>query len=163
MKRFDCHSSLRISCHSYGDAEALERTLYIHLKHSKQHVHYYDVAMPPGAAALIRQHVEWATPADMVTKVQKEFPNVTRAQVHDAWSRMSEVFWRKEEKQMPSAIKLLAEFPNEVDEFTPHGVPDGVEILCWGMKLIVRPLTTKGTVIEVALDATCKTQYPFML
>jgi hypothetical protein len=156
MKRFDCHSSLIISCHSGGDSAALDRTLYINLRHQAQHIHYYDVSMPAGAAALIREHVEWATPADMVTKIQREYPNVSRAQVHETWKRMSEVFWRRDDKQTTSAFKLLSEFPDDVDMFTPRGVPEGVEIMCWGLKNVAQPLKEHAEMAEVALDATCE-------
>jgi hypothetical protein len=154
MRRFECHSSLVITCHGNGDPMAHELMVYISLKHTTQHKPYYDVAMPAGAAAIIREHLEWTTPAEMVTKIQDEYPSVTRAQVHDAWTRMSEVLWRKDDNQMASAIKLLAEFPDEVDIFTPEGVSEGVEILCWGMRNIAGQL--KGKIVEIALDATCK-------
>jgi hypothetical protein len=154
MTRFKCGSRLTISCNSGGDKIAVECTLHISLVHHEQHVHYYDVTMPPGAAVMVRENVEWATPADLVTKVQSMYPSVTRAQIHTAWSRMSEMFWRREDKQLPSALKLLTEFPDDVDIFHPVGVPEGVEILCFGMKKIAGPL--KGKIVEVALDATCE-------
>ena len=38
--------------------------------------------------------------------------------------------------------------------FEPVNIPEGVEVLCWGMKKIAGPL--KGKIVEVGLDATCK-------
>jgi len=50
-------------------------------------------------------------------------------------------------------MKLLKEFGDEADIFEPKHVPEGVEILAWGMKKIAGPL--KGKIIEVGMDATC--------
>ena len=55
---------------------------------------------------------------------------------------------------MPSAMTLLAEFKEDVDIFKPIGVPEGVEILAWGMKRIAEPL--RGKVVEIGIDATCE-------
>jgi len=55
---------------------------------------------------------------------------------------------------LPSAKTLLAEVSNDVDIFEPIGVPEGVEILAWGMKQIAEPL--RGKVIEIRIDATCE-------
>lgn len=48
--------------------------------------------MPPEALQMIRDNLEWLTPTAMVTKIQATFPNVTRLQIHTAWSEMSEGF-----------------------------------------------------------------------
>ena len=66
---------------------------------------------------------------------------------------MSEVLWKKDPDQLPSAQKLLAEFGDEVDVFDVKPA-EGVEQLCWGMKRIAEPL--RGQVVEIGLDATCK-------
>lgn len=51
-----------------------------------------------------------------------------------------------------SAI-LLNEYRDDVDVFEVD-VQDGVQQLCWGVKKILAEL--KGKVIEIAVDATCK-------
>lgn len=125
----------------------------VHLDHHAKHVHYVDVSMPPGALDIVRENVEWLTPVAMVAKVQAAFPDVTAGQIHTAWMQMSQQYWRRDDLQLPSAEKLLADFGDDVDVFNPQGVPDSVEILCWGMKKIAEPL--KGRCVEVGLDATC--------
>ncbi|KAF8528382.1 hypothetical protein BU17DRAFT_61055 [Hysterangium stoloniferum] len=95
MKQFPCHSKLGISCCNVdGDGSML---------------------------ITIRDNLEWLTPTAMVTKIQAAFHNVTRFQIHTAWSKMIEV-------------------------------PDGVEMLSWGMKKIIKPLD--GKVVEIGVDAT---------
>ena len=110
--------------------------------------------MPPEALQIIRDNLEWLTPTAMVTKIQAMFPNVTRLQIHTAWSEMSKVFWHRDKEQLPSARQLLEEFQEEVDIFAIADLPDGVEMLCWGMKKIMGPLD--GKVVEIGIDATCK-------
>ena len=71
-----------------------------------------------------------------------------------AWSEMSEVFWHRDKKQLPSVRKLLEELSEEVDIFAIANVPDGEEMLCWGMKKIIGPLD--GKIVEIGVNATCK-------
>ncbi|KAJ6552665.1 hypothetical protein DFH09DRAFT_925044 [Mycena vulgaris] len=111
--------------------------------------------MPQGALDIVRENVEWLTPVAMVSKVQASFPQVTAAQIHRAWMEMSEIFWRRDDAQLPSAAKLLEEHGNDVDIFTPEEVPEEVEMLCWGMKKIAGPL--KGKIVEIGVDATYNT------
>lgn len=152
MKRYPCRSRLIISCRA--NAARGKRTITIQLEHHTKHVQYVDVSMPPGAAKMIREHVEWLTPVAMVAKVQAAYAGVNAAQIHRAWMDMSQLFWRRDDLQLPSAKKLLEEFTDMVDIFSPKAIPDGVEILCWGMKKIATPL--KGKIVEVGIDATCK-------
>jgi len=49
---------------------------------------------------------------------------------------------------------LLAEYRDDVNIFEPVGIPNGVEMLTWGMKQIAEPL--KGKVVEIGMDATCE-------
>jgi len=151
MKRYPCRSRLIISCRETKDGLT---KVAVHLDHHAKHVHYVDVSMPPGALDIVRENVEWLTPVAMVAKVQAAFPDVTAGQIHTAWMQMSQQYWRRDDLQLPSAEKLLADFGDDVDVFNPQEVPDGVEILCWGMKKIAEPL--KGRCVEVGLDATCK-------
>ncbi|KAJ7444263.1 hypothetical protein B0H11DRAFT_2089753 [Mycena galericulata] len=150
MKRFDCKSCLRVACIS-GDV-AQEKKLRIYLRHDDPHVAYYDVALPPGAAAIIREGLHWRTPNQLVPEVQAQFPSVTSNQVHFAWTKMSEILWKRDEKQLPSAQILLNELGDDVDVLDVHPA-EGVEQLCWAMKKIITPL--RGKIVEIALDATC--------
>jgi hypothetical protein len=50
--------------------------------------------------------------------------------------------------------KALAEYGNDIDIFAAVDVPEGVEILAWGMKHIAEPL--RGKIVEIGMDATCK-------
>ena len=81
------------------------------------------------------------------------YPLVTRKQVHKVWADMSEVLWKRDHLQLPSAKKLLQEFSDDVDVFEVN-VTEGVEILCWGIKKTLARL--KGKVVEIRIDATCK-------
>ena len=81
------------------------------------------------------------------------YPLVTRKQVHKVWADMSEVLWKQDHLQLPSAKKLLQEFSDDVDVFEVN-VTEGVEILCWGIKKTLARL--KGKVVEIRIDATCK-------
>ncbi|KAJ6624059.1 hypothetical protein B0H10DRAFT_2213107 [Mycena sp. CBHHK59/15] len=130
MKRYSCQSKLSISCQRKKDSEEL--TVNVKLQHAGKHISYVDVSMPPAALDMIRDNVEWLTPVAMVSKVQAVFPDVTAAQIYRAWTEMSEIYWRREDAQLPSATKLLEEHGDDVDLFKPEGVPEGVEMLCWG-------------------------------
>lgn len=110
--------------------------------------------MPPEALQTIHEQAEWSTPAAMATKIQLIYPQVTTMQIHAAWRKLSQQYWRRDKMQLPSAKKLLAEYGDDVDIFEPTGVPEGVEILAWGMKRIAEPL--RGKVVEIGIDATCE-------
>lgn len=153
MKRFPCHGRLHISCRAANKQDPLDLTLRIYLRHSIKHIHYYDVAMPAGASDFIRDHVEWLTPSEMISKVRETYPQVTPQQIHSTWTKMSEMYWKRADKQLESARILVEDSENEIDLFTPVGLPEGVEIFCFGMKKIAEPLTAK--VVEIAIDATC--------
>ncbi|KAF8514567.1 hypothetical protein BU17DRAFT_68338 [Hysterangium stoloniferum] len=91
MKRFPCHSKLGISCCNVdGDGSML---ITVRLEHHHQHINYVEVSMPLEALQMICDHLEWLTPTAIVTKIQAVVHNVTRLQIHTAWSKMSEVFW----------------------------------------------------------------------
>ena len=80
---------------------------------------------------MIEEQVEWLTPAAMVSKVQTAYPRVTSKQVHRAWRELSQTYWRRDELQLPSARKLLTEYPEEVDLFHVNSVLEDVELLAW--------------------------------
>ena len=151
MKRFACKSHLHVSCKPKKDGDMV---ISVILRHSIKHIQYMDVSMPPEALDVIRDDLEWGKPATIVPKIQALFPDVTATQIHTAWTTLSQVYWRRDDQQLPSARILLQEFDANIDLFTPEGVPEGVEILAWGMKKIALPL--KGKVIEIGMDATCE-------
>ncbi|KAF5392388.1 hypothetical protein D9757_001566 [Collybiopsis confluens] len=63
MKRFNCQSLLTVS---YALRKHDKSMVQIHLQLYDPHVHYYDVGMPEGAAAIIRQHAEWQSSLSLV-------------------------------------------------------------------------------------------------
>jgi hypothetical protein len=113
-----------------------------------------DVGMPPEALQMIQEQAEWSTPAAMTSKIQSRYPKVTTKQIHAAWRELSQAYWRHDDAQLLSAKKLLAEFGDDVDIFEPADLPEGVEMLAWGMKQIAGPL--RGKVAEIGMDATCE-------
>ncbi|KAJ6609187.1 hypothetical protein B0H10DRAFT_2298764 [Mycena sp. CBHHK59/15] len=140
MKCYPCGSSLRISCTPAKDEEEDDQLMVeVKLKHAG-HISYVDVLMPPGALDIVWENVQWLTPVAMVSKVQASFLNITAAQIHRAWTEMSEVYWRQDDVQLPSAEKLLEEYGEDVDIFKLVDIPEGVEILCWGMMKIAELL-----------------------
>ncbi|KAJ7197581.1 hypothetical protein GGX14DRAFT_374847 [Mycena pura] len=153
MVRFPCHGRLTII--SSRQKDSATRIVSVNLKHAVPHVAYYDVSLPAEAADIIRENMEWCTPSELVKRIQARFPSATANQIGDAWRSLSEMFWKRDTDQLASALKLLAEFPDEVDIFKLQGVPDGVEILGWGMKKIAMRLSCK--IMEIAIDATYNT------
>ncbi|KAF7966149.1 hypothetical protein HWV62_39928 [Athelia sp. TMB] len=149
MTRFPCRSQLIVTC---ARADGGNRVT-IRLRHHENHVTYYDVELPDGAAQIIRENIEWSTPNGITPKVQAAYPQVTGKQVHYAWTEMSETLWRRGDMQLPSAKILLGEYPEDVDVFNIP-VAEGVEQLCWGMKKISERL--RGKVVEIGIDATCE-------
>jgi len=110
--------------------------------------------MPPEALQMVQDLAEWSTPAAMAVKIQLVYPLVTTNQIHAAWREVSQTYWRRDDEQLPSAKKLLAEYGDDIDIFEPVGLPEGVEMLAWGMKRIAEPL--RGKVVEIGMDATCE-------
>lgn len=110
--------------------------------------------MPAEVLQIIQEEAEWALPSAMATKIQLIHPHITTSQINAAWREQSKTHWLRDPEQLPSARKLLAEYGDDVDIFEPEDIPDGVEMLAWGMKRIAKPL--KGKVIEIGMDATCK-------
>lgn len=113
--------------------------------------------MPPEAAAIIRDGLEWSTPVEMVGRIQRLFPHVTASQVHSAWSQMSEILWKRDKMQLPSAEILLKELGDDVDVLDVHPA-EGVEQIAWVMKKIMEPL--RGKIVEIGIDATCGCPLP---
>ena len=151
MYQYDCDSSLTVLCQK-ANGDSMDWVIRVKLQHSDDHVLYYNVDIPPGAAGIIHKNLEWSTPVSLVPKIQVAYPNVTSKQSHTAWTHMSETLWTQDQYQLPSVETLLKEYSEDVDVFDIL-VVDGVDQLCWGMKKIVGPL--KGKVVEIGIDATC--------
>ncbi|KAJ7215799.1 hypothetical protein GGX14DRAFT_359361 [Mycena pura] len=115
MVRFPCHGRLTII--SSRQKDSATRIVSVNLKHAVPHVAYYDVSLPAEAADIIRENMEWCTPSELVKRIQARFPSATANQIGDAWRSLSEMFWKRDTDQLASALKLLAEFPDEVDVF----------------------------------------------
>ena len=82
MKRYPCRSKLSIT---YQEKISGCPYIFIDLQHHFKHVVYIDVAMPPEAMELIEDQVEWLTPSAMVSKIRAMYPQVSVAQVYNAW------------------------------------------------------------------------------
>lgn len=155
MPRFDCNSSLRVSIQT-PPRQPETCIVTVRLSHDVRHVHYYDVALPDGAAEIIRHSIEYSLPSQLVPEVQATYPNVSPKQVHRAWSTMSQIMWRRAKNQLESAKKLMEEFGEDV-KVLDVTVSEGVEILAISFPKINAAL--KDKVVEIGLDATCKPQY----
>lgn len=151
IKCYPCKSALSVACRQNKNDG---HDIFIKLQHHVNHVFYSDVAMPAEALQIIEEEAKWATPFAMATKIQSIHPHITTNQINAAWREKSKTHWLRDEKQLPSAQKLLAEYGDDVDIFEPIDIPDGVEMLAWGMKRIAKPL--KGKVVEIGMDATCE-------
>ena len=153
MNRFRCKSGLNISCRANLGSEENTRTITIWLEHHMRHIPYYDVSLPPDAAALIRENLEWICPSEIAKKVQSTYPSITTNQVHAAWTTMSETLWKRGTQQIPSVRTLLGELQDDVAILDLLDV-DGVEHVAWVMKKIALPL--RGQIVEIGMDATCE-------
>lgn len=108
--------------------------------------------MPSAALDFIRDNLEDSTPVSLTPRVRKKFPAVSAAQVHKAWTTMSETMWKRAFEPLESARKLLTEFQDDVEVLHLEAA-EGVVQLAWVMKRIAKPLKS---VVEIAMDATCK-------
>jgi hypothetical protein len=113
--------------------------------------------MPPAVLDIIKDNLETARPADLVTLIQPHWNNVTAAQIYSAWTRLSETLWKRHKDQLLSAQMLLEEFGEEVEIFDVGPLPEGVEMLCFGLKRILSAFQgQKIELKEAGGDATCK-------
>ncbi|KAJ6631995.1 hypothetical protein B0H10DRAFT_1937725 [Mycena sp. CBHHK59/15] len=92
MKRYPHRSRLLINRRTGEDTDG-ELAVTMKLKHMGKHISYVNVLMPQEALDMICENVEWLMPVEMVSKVQAAFPNISAAQIHRAWTEMSEIFW----------------------------------------------------------------------
>ena len=157
MHQYDCDSCLIVLC-QMANSGSTNRIVQVKLQHFDDHVLYYDVKMPPEAAAMIHENLEWSTPVSLVPKIQAAHPHVTANQIHAAWTGMSETLWKQDQYQLPSAEMLLKEYSRDIDLFDIPTV-DSVKQLCWRMKKVIGLL--KGKVIEIGIDTTCAYQLCF--
>ena len=82
-------------------------------------------------------NVECNTPVAIRPKVKATYPQVTPKQVHTAWTQMSEMPWKRDKVQIPSAKHLLEKLGNEGNLFDIKP-PDGVKQVAWWIKPILR-------------------------
>jgi len=153
MHRYECKSKVNISCRRIVNHGNNTRTVTIWLEHHKRHTAYYDVSLPPEAAAMIREDLEWTCPSEMAKKVLSVFPTVSHPQVHKAWMTMSETLWKRDAIQLPSVKALLLECKDDAN-LLDIPILEGVEQVAWVMRKIIGRL--RGKIVEIGLDATCK-------
>ena len=65
MHRYNCRSKLIILYRTNPESEEKTFHVTISLEHHLKHTPYYDVALPPEAAALIRENLEWFSPNEV--------------------------------------------------------------------------------------------------
>ena len=152
MHRYNCKSKLNIAYRTNPSGEKTY-TITISLEHHLKHTPYYDVSLHPDAAALIRENLDWFSPHEVSKKVLAIYPSITANQVHSAWTTMSETLWKHNGEQLPSVKQLLGELKDDIAVLGLPGI-DGVEQVAWVMTKIVSQL--QGKVVEIGIDATCK-------
>ena len=118
-----------------------------------KHTPYYDVSIPPDAAALIRENLESLCPNEVSKKVLMTYPMITAKQVHTAWTTMSETLWKRGRDQMASVKALLGELQEDAAMLNLPGI-EGVDQVAWVMKKTVE--TLRGKIVEIGIDATCE-------
>ena len=161
MKRWQCGSKLSISSsETHGRVKITIRLTHNapHLDEQNNHIPYYDVSLPGGAAAIIRENLEWSSPSDLVSQVQLVFPQVTGKQIHHAWRQMSQEIWRRSDDPVDSAHQLLWEYQQQSGEahLLDVEVPEGVEILAFCFPRVFDALQNDDQKIEeIGMDATC--------
>jgi hypothetical protein len=156
MDRFPCQSSLQIAVTRRPSGL---QEVSVRFRHHHRHVPYIDVTMPPAAFELISQHIGIAKPSDLLPSVQalEGCGHLSSAQVYRAWTKLSEVLWRRDEDSIKSAVKLLEEFEQDGHAVRLNlDLPDGVTGIAWALPGIAERV--KECVKEVALDATCESE-----
>ncbi|KAK1222359.1 hypothetical protein PQX77_014797 [Marasmius sp. AFHP31] len=162
MTRYPCRSKLIVTCKNPNMCSTGMKLVTIDIHHHKRHIPYYDVGMPEEAAQVIRENLLDSTPNSLVHRLQKVFPQLTAKQVHSAWTVMSEEVWKKDKMQIPSAKTLIEEYSEIVEAFDVQH-EEGVEQLCWGMKIIAATINQLGVrVEEMSMDATCEYSFRIM-
>jgi len=106
MTRYGFQSKLIVSCATRGAVSTGSWTITVRLHHHRNHLPYYDIALPPEAAVLICENLEWSTPVLITPKVQALYLHVTSKQIHFAWTQMSETLWKRDKMQL-SLAELL--------------------------------------------------------
>ena len=156
MHQYDCKSRLNILCCTLQSKEG-KHTITIYLEHHMKHTLYYDVSLPPEAAALIHKNIDFHGPNEIAKRILLTHPSVMANQVHVAWSKMSEALWKQDINQITSIKTLLGEYHDDVAlDVAVLELPkmEGIEQVAWVMKKIVLPLW--GKIVEIGIDATCE-------
>ena len=118
-----------------------------------KHMLYYNVSLPPEAAALIRENIDFHSPNEIAKRILLTHPSITANQVHAAWSKMSEALWKQDVNQITSIKTLLGEYHDDTAVLELLKM-EGVEQVAWVMKKIVLPL--RGKIVKIRIDATCE-------
>lgn len=127
--------------------------MQVRLRHLDKHPCYTDVSMPAEVLEYIQANLEHFTPVEMAKKIRTDYPRISAAQIHKAWSESSKELWRRDDDQLTSAKKLLEEYGDDVEVFETPGLPEGIVMLSWAMKKVLKELN--GKVVEIVEDATC--------
>ena len=153
MHQYDCQSTLNVSCRTNPQSKAGTYTITIWLEHHMKHTPYYDVSLPPEAAALIQENIDYHSPNEIAKWILLTHPSVTANQVCAAWSTMSETLWKCDNNQVASIKTLLDEYQDDAAILELPKM-EGVEQVAWVMKKVVAPL--RGKIVEIRIDATCE-------
>ncbi|KZT57507.1 hypothetical protein CALCODRAFT_434063, partial [Calocera cornea HHB12733] len=153
MDRFDCQSHLVIVIKQHTT-----HTVQIYFQHCQMHLPYYDVRLPEDVAEYMRTNLSLG-PSAIYMSIQRQHlgPDVTRKQVHSAWTRMSETIWRRSQNEIHSGQQLLDE-SDEVDHFKDLVIPSGVTMVAWAYTKLITSIGPQN-IYEISLDATCELCY----
>lgn len=91
MHCYDCKGRLNISCCRNTRGEEKTNKITIWLEHHTNHTPYYSVSLPPGAAALIQENLEWFSPHEVAKLVLQAYLSISANQIHFTWMVMSEM------------------------------------------------------------------------
>jgi hypothetical protein len=153
MQTFDCRSNLRLRV-IHQDNNMCR--IHVQLTHHATHRGYYDITLPSEARNFIAQN-KWSTPADIARRIRanKDWDHIKTYQVKHVWKQLCQDCWRLCEDQVESAKQLLEKHGDRVELFDMESVPD-VTALAFGVTGVGSKLKS---VVEVAMDATCKSNY----
>jgi hypothetical protein len=154
MQAFECKSRLTIRVILSDDAT---QRVSIQLVHRIGHRAYYDIALPPEAQNIIAESL-WSTPSDIAKRIRKnnEWGHIKTYQVRHVWKQLCQDCWWLCDDQVESAKRLLEKHGETVELFEMESIPD-VTALAFGVIDVAARLRD---VVEVAMDATCKSISP---
>ena len=153
MDQYSCKSKLNISYCTNMKSSRKSYTISIWLKHHMKHTLYYDVSIPPDAAALICKNLDCLCQNEVGKKVLMAYLSVTAKQVHAAWTAMSETLWKQGRDQSASVKAHLEELQDNTATLDLPEI-EVVKQIMWVMREVVHVLLRK--IVKVRIDATCK-------